>query len=102
MKYGVIPCLMSWKLSSVLDEIRVYLGSPQSQKVTFGNSCCYDSFLRYSTPLPEVPLMTPDYDKRRVNLEHSNNSKKKQQQQQPHQRRVIAHYSYSCTVVRAM
>ena len=26
-------------LSSVLDEIRAYLGSPQSQKVTFGNSC---------------------------------------------------------------
>ena len=36
---GVIPCLMSSKLSSVLGEIRAYLGSPQSRKVTFGNSC---------------------------------------------------------------
>ena len=26
-------------LISVLAEIRAYLGSPQSQKVTFGNSC---------------------------------------------------------------
>ena len=37
--HGVNPCLMSEKLSSVLGEIRAYLGSPQSQKVTFGNSC---------------------------------------------------------------
>ena len=35
----VIPCLMSQKLSSVLGEIRVFLGRPQSQKVTFGKSC---------------------------------------------------------------
>ena len=37
--HGVIPCLMSQKLSSVLGEKRVYLGRPQGQKVTFGNSC---------------------------------------------------------------
>ena len=36
--HGVIPCLMSQKLSSVLGEVRAYLGRPQSQKVTFGNS----------------------------------------------------------------
>ena len=36
---GVIPCLMSSKLCSVLGETRVYLVSPQSQKVSFGNSC---------------------------------------------------------------
>ena len=29
------------KVSSVLGDIRAYLGSPQSRKVTFGNSC-YD------------------------------------------------------------
>ena len=28
-----------FELSSVLGEIRAYLGSPQSQKVTLGNSC---------------------------------------------------------------
>ena len=32
--HGVNPCLMSKKLNSVLGEIRAFLGSPQSQKVT--------------------------------------------------------------------
>ena len=38
-QHGVIPCLMSQKLSSVLGEKRAYLGRPQSQNATLGNSC---------------------------------------------------------------
>ena len=38
-RHGVISCRMSYKLSSVIGEKRAYLGRPQSQKVTFGNSC---------------------------------------------------------------
>ena len=36
---GLPAVLKTWEHDSVLGEIRAYLGSPQSQKVTFGNSC---------------------------------------------------------------